>query len=80
MVIEKIDKDLYRIKTGEQLSVYIKVDEYIRITQPQLSDTDEFNEKDCFGKGFPQEIIIEKKEFKEVMTYLNKLLIMENLE
>ncbi len=81
MIMEEIKKNLYKIKLGSSIPIYVGVDEaFIRITQPLLKSNERFEEENYLGKGFPQEIIIDKINLKEALEFLGKLLIIENLK
>ena len=81
MKINEISKNLYKITLGDSIPIYLQVDKnFIRIVQPFLKEGEKFEENEYFKRGFPQEIIIDKNNIKEMFNWLGKLLITENLK
>ena len=81
MKTEEIKKNLYKINfSGTEFPIYIKIErELIRITQPNLNEGEKFKEEDYFWRGVPQEMVLGRKQIKEVLNFLGKLQIVEEL-
>ncbi len=78
---KKIKKNLYKIEMTGSIPIYLEIGkEFIRIVQPILNDRKKFEENEYFTKGFPQEIVIDRKNLKEIWNTLGKILITQNLK
>jgi len=78
--IKEISKDIYRI-TSSRYPIYLRIRKGdISLVQPTDKYNEvKFDEDKYFGKGYPQELIIDNSEIVEVLEMIKKLLLIERL-